>query len=77
MKIDKDDIICKYNSELEKHNNVPPIMLATDTYDMLRNVGYNENEALKLTEIICSNKINQENNNILCDIEDAIREISF
>ena len=61
MKIDKDELICKYNSEMEKHSfRIPPIMLATDTYDMLRKVGYNENEALKLTEIICNNKWSQE-----------------
>ena len=61
MKIDKDELICKYNSEMEKRGSInPPVMMATDTYDMLRKVGYNENEALKLTEIICNNKWSEE-----------------
>ena len=61
MKIDKDELICKYNSEMEKQGYImPPVMMATDTYDMLRKVGYNENEALKLTEIICNNKWSEE-----------------
>ena len=61
MKIDKDELICKYNSEMEKQGSInPPVMMATDTYDMLRKVGYNENEALKLTEIKCNNKWSQE-----------------
>lgn len=56
----KDELICKYNNQLEMTSNIPPIMLATDTYDMLRNVQYNENEALKLTEIICNNYFEKE-----------------
>ena len=61
MKINKDELIRKYNSEMEKQSfAIPPVMMATDTYDMLRKVGYNENEALKLTEIICNNKWSKE-----------------
>ena len=72
MKIDKDELICKYNSEMEMHSfRMPPIMLATDTYDMLRKVGYNENEALKLTEIICNNKLTIEK----CDLIDRLSDI--
>ncbi|MDO5837101.1 MAG: hypothetical protein Q4P17_11390 [Methanobacterium sp.] len=57
----KDEIIYKYNSEIEKKSTkIPVIMFATDTYDMLKDVGYNENEALKLTEIICNNKWSKE-----------------
>ena len=72
MKIDKDELICKYNSEMEKRGSInPPVMMATDTYDMLRKVGYNENEALKLTEIICNNKLTIEK----CDLIDRLSDI--
>lgn len=53
----KEELLNEYTQRLDRiKNNATLIYLATDTYDMLKNVGYNENEALKLTEIICSNK---------------------
>ena len=58
MKIDKDELICKYNSEMEKHGfRIPPVMMATDTYDMLRKVGYNENKDATVGNISAGQEI--------------------
>lgn len=53
----KEELLKEYTQRLDSiKNNATLVYLATDTYDMLKGAGYNENEALKLTEVICSNK---------------------
>ena len=50
---EKEKILVEYNKGIIWTRNISPILLVIDTYDMLKKIEYNENEALKLTDIIC------------------------
>lgn len=54
MNLEKDETLVNLQCNMDDQYNMPPIFLATDTYDRLRKF-YNQDEALKLTEIICNN----------------------
>lgn len=49
-----DEVIVRTIEDMDRTLDMHPIPLAVDTYDKLRLASYNENEALKLTEVICS-----------------------
>ena len=50
----KDESLINLQHDMDTIYDMSPILLATDTYDRLRKY-YDQDEALKLTEIICNN----------------------
>lgn len=50
----KDESLMNLQCNMDAQYDMSPIFLATDTYDELKK-HYNQDEALKLTEIICNN----------------------
>lgn len=53
--IESDKFLIRLNSNLEMARDPALIMMATDTYNGLLHAGYDKEESLKLTQIICDN----------------------
>ena len=62
-----DEVIARTIADMDRAVDMHPIPLAVDTYDRLRLANYNENEALKLTEIICSAYMKRKEMNMISE----------
>ncbi|GEM_PF-6073112 len=67
-----DEIIVRTIEDKDRTLDMHPIPLAVDTYDRLRLANYNENEALKLAEVICNAYMKKKEVQVISETMDRI-----